>query len=264
MTHGQSGVPGARTFASATTQQQGPDDRRPRRRPTLGGVLRWSATGALCVGALVLFAAAGSISETHEADLRERGEGIADARDRIMAAEIGVETVPAEAVAKGWLLAATTVGETITKVQNTFAVNTGPLDLTDIPVEVMTPIGLIQVYTEDERIAMAEEVRASKINGLDRQLLPLFTPESTDPTGMNAASNWALGLSSFEDDATLAGYTWSSPAVGWFDQSGHSRVVWELRTPDGDLTAWAVATFDHKAVKFTDLAVHKSTQEEVA
>lgn len=233
-----------------------------RRLVTVGGVLRWTGATVLLVTALGLFGAAGTITSIHEADLAERGAGVAVAQERITNAEKAEAALPVLAAAVRSLVRAGEDVKSVAAVQNTYLANSGPISLEGIPLDVMLPDGKIQVYTEEERTAMAQKIRDDAIKGLDRTLTQFFSATATDGSGMNAASDWSPEVEGLLDRDDVSGYRWVPLEVTGFDSSLKAVTGWLLKDADGALAGWATASYSFKDNRFSDLRIYTVAQGE--
>ncbi|WP_082376492.1 hypothetical protein [Nocardiopsis sp. NRRL B-16309] len=253
-------------------QGEGPAPRRPtagRLRVLLIRIGYGTATGLVALGALVLFAMAGSISAHHQAGLAEQAQDGFEAQDRITAAEQGLEDMPSQAEAQRWLTRATTVGADLAEAQNTYLDHTGPITTDDLPEQTPGPGGRDEChpylddlptttrdYTEEELTTCAEGLRQSAIGGLDRTLTPHFSAGARDSDGFNAVSQWHAAIPALDDDASLAGYTWTAHEAQVFEQDLAIRMVWTLTEDEtGRTVAWLGGRFDPLVNKFDDMVL---------
>ncbi|MFD6952062.1 hypothetical protein A6A08_02540 [Nocardiopsis sp. TSRI0078] len=240
-----------------------------RRRVLLVRIGYWSATGLVTLGALVLFAMAGSINAHHQAGLEEQAQDGFDAQERVTAAEQGLEDLPSQTEAGRWLARATTVGEDLAEAQNTYLDHTGPITTDDLPEQTPGPGGRDEChpylddpptttrdYTEEELTACAEGLRQSAIGGLERALTPHFTASARDSDGFNAVSQWHSAIPTLDDDAPLSGYTWTAHEAQAFEQDLAIRMVWILTEDEtGRTVAWLSGRFDPLVSKFDDMVL---------
>jgi hypothetical protein len=264
----------AQRLVAAPHTPQERQDSSPRRsagrlKAVLIGIVYWSTTVLVALGAWVLMAAAGSISAQHQADLEERAQDGFGAQDRIAAAEQGLEGLPRSEEAQRWLLQATTAGESVAEAQNTFLDHTGPIDVGDLPEQTPRlgerdecapylddPPPRGRDYTEEERIACAEGLRESAVGGLERKLTPHFAAGARDSDGFNAVSQWHSSVPTLDDDASLAGYTWTTHQAQVFEEDTAIRMVWTLTEDEtGRTVAWLRGEYDPGVKKFDHLVL---------
>ncbi|GAB2481246.1 hypothetical protein [Nocardiopsis aegyptia] len=255
-------------------QQQQGEDPAPRR-PTVGRLrvllIRigyWSATGLVALGALVLFAMAGSISAHHQAGLEEQAQDGFDAQERVTAAEQGLEDLPDQTEAGRWLARATAVGEDLAETQNTYLDHAGPITTDGLPEQTPGPGGRDEChpylddlpttardYTEEELTTCAEGLRQSAIGGLERALTPHFTASARDSDGFDAVSQWHSAVPAL-DDASLSGYTWTAHEAQVLERDLAIRMVWKLTEEEtGRTVAWLSGRFDPLVNKFDDMVL---------
>ncbi|MDE3723960.1 hypothetical protein PWG71_21430 [Nocardiopsis sp. N85] len=257
----------------AQQEQQG-EDPSPRRstsglRVLLIRIGYWSATVLAALGALVLMAAAGAISAQHRAGLQEQAQDGFDAQDRITAARQDVGGLPDRAEAQRWLLQATTAGESVAAAQNTYLEHSGPINVDDLPARtpglgerdectpyVGDPPITTREYTEEEHTTCAEGLRESAVGGLERKLTPHFAAGARDSEGFSAVSPWHLSVATFDEDASLAGYTWTAHRARVFEEDTAIRMVWILVEDEtGRTAAWLRGEYDPVVKKFDDLVL---------
>lgn len=254
-------------------QEQQGEDPAPRR-PTAGRlrvllirIAYGIATGLVALGALVLFAMAGMISAQHQAGLAEQAQDGFEAQDRITAAEQGLEDMPSQNEAQRWLSRATTVGEDLAEAQNTYLDHSGPITTDELPEQTPGPGGRDEChpyldeeptsrrdYTEEELTTCAEGLRQSAIGGLERTLTPHFSAGARDSDGFNAVSQWHASVPTLDDDASLAGYTWTTHEAQAFGQDVVIPMVWIMTEDEtGRTVAWLTGRYDPMVNKFDDM-----------
>ncbi|WP_075926905.1 hypothetical protein [Nocardiopsis sp. CNR-923] len=228
-----------------------------------------SVTVLVMLGALVLFAMAGSISAHHQAGLEEQAQDGFDAQERITAAQQGLADLPSQTEARRWLARATTVGEDLAEAQNTYLDLTGPITTDDLPEQTPglggrdechpyldDPPATTRDYTEEELTTCAEGLRQSAVGGLERALTPHFAVNARDSDGFNAVSQWHSAVPTLDGDAPLSGYTWTAHEAQAFERDLAIRMVWVLTEDEtGRTVAWLSGRFDPLFNKFDDMVL---------
>lgn len=230
-------------------------EKRQRRRPTAGSVVRWTVTGLLLASSVVVVGFAGGAQTERDAAVSQGLEGLAEARAASAEAERLQSALPDAKKASRLLSRMATETGTITEVQNTYVQEAGPLSLEGIPVDRQEPTGAIVVYTEEERTAMAQERRDERLLDLDRSLRTLFARASTDDDGINAATDWTGLVEGLSGTEGVGSAVWTATIPSSFDDEQTATVVWTLRSADGTVLAWATADYRFADGRFGDLRV---------
>lgn len=230
-------------------------------------VAYWSGTALGILGGLVLLVVAAAINSHHQSQLTDQAQDGFDAQRNISVAEQGLEDLPSEEEAGRWLRQATSVGETVAEVQNTYLEQAGPLSLDGLPErtpglgerdECVTYLDerptSPREYTNEELTTCAQALRESEIGGLDRHLTPHFAAHVRDDDGLNAVSQWhseVAALDELEEGAFAADYTWTSHEAKVFERDGSIPMVWTLAHEEtGQMVAWMHGTYDPVVKKF--------------
>lgn len=230
---------------------------RPRRsaRSVAGTAARWTGTGLMALAGLGLLGAAGTIVAEHEAELASIAAPAKDARQHAKDLRTAEASLPDEATAKRALSVAQESATRAAELQNSYLTARAPLSLDGIPTQELQPDGKTKVFTEEERIKMAEDRRADETAGVSRSLASLFDPLSTDADGLDASSDWALGSEALSGADGLWDAHWTASSALQILADGTTPFVWELVSSDGSVLAWATADYDHKTTRFSDLVV---------
>lgn len=283
MAEKKSGLSGLqRRFAEAKVKREAEQDeeqqqRRARARQ-LGITAGCLGAGvALFIGSTVISTMASAESDRHEAELFDPEQGraveITDAQDRIYAAEDSEALLPDEADVERWLSRADEAGESIAEMQNTFLDQTGPLTVEDGPLydEEELPSRLDPddpddeedleeyLYSDEERLELAEDERESTVNMLPRHLSPYIATGSRDHQGFDAGSRWDLlieTISDYDDEVSLEDYQWVYDEAVIYSPSGAVPISWRLVDGDENVVAVMVAQFSPQPQVMQDFELH--------
>lgn len=243
------------------------------RRVLIGRIARWTGTGLAGLGALVLFAMAGSISSYHTNEMVEQYTSVTDQENRLRAASQAERELPEGQQGSRNLDAALGSAKTVSDIQNTYLIETGPVSLEGIPkAEVQTgrepdedeyicsepePGKRAKTYTKEERLDCAERRRADTLSGQGRKLETYFAQSALDQTGFTAAMPWHESVSTLPDgeETSLADYSWKPSSEAVFDEYGNISLTWTLVDDQGATTALLTGTYDSVSKKFGSLAL---------
>lgn len=219
--------------------------------------LRWTAGGAMSIGALVLFAMAGAQAQADDDEVRLAAQPLAAAQERIDAAEASSEALPDTPTAQRWLAQANAAGLSVAESQSVYLAETAPLTLDGVPsVDPKPKPGTRpEPYTDEQRWTMAQQMREDRVSGLARALTPHFDVSARDLDGVEATADWQLALPGDPATGLRSGGSWSFLEARLVDRDGLVSGVWELRSASGQLLAWAVADYDPMTKTFAEPAV---------
>lgn len=255
--HPEAGWVKSDLFASNT-----PVSNQPKRsaKAVAGTVARWTGVTVLTLGSLGLFGIAGMIDAEQNAQLEALAEDLPSANQRINSAVKMQEDLPTPIAAERMLNRATADAEGVAAAQTQYLVHAGPLSLEGIPVDELQPDGKTYVFTEEERIEMAEKRRAEGIKGLDRQLTQFFAATSVDDEDFNAAGSWLDAVSGLGDQEGVPTYVWTASPVIGFDEYRMAPVTWTLSDADDKVIAWATAEYRIADGRFIDLTIYTAEE----
>lgn len=243
------------------------------RRVLIGRIARWTGTGLAGLGALVLFAMAGSISSYHTNEMVEQYTSVTDQENRLRAASQAERELPEGQQGSRNLDAALGSAKTVSDIQNIYLTETGPVSLDGIPTaEVQTgrepdddeyicsepaPGTRAKTYTEEERLECAERRRADVLSGQGRKLETYFAQSALDQSGFTAATPWHESVPTLPDakTTTLKGYTWTPSSEAVFDEHGNISVTWTLSDDKGATAALLTGVYDPVSKKFGSLTL---------
>lgn len=251
---------GAPSWSSGMLSGGDPSPGRPKRRArsVAGAAARWTGTALMTLAGLGLLGAAGMVAAEHEADLASIAAPGKEARQEAKDLRAAEAALPDAATAKRALAVAQETSSRVAELQTSYLAARSPLSLDGIPTQELQPDGRTKVFTEEERIAMAEELRGDATDGVARSLASLFSDASTDGDGLDASSDWAAADEALSSSDGLWDARWTASQALQILPDGTTPVVWELTAADGSVLAWATASYDHTTTRLSGLVLSTS------
>ena len=261
--------PSAKGKSKTTSKDTSPNEKKssasmvknPKR---LAGTIMLQVLGiAAFIGAMVVFYTVEVQSEPNNirtdelvAQYHELAEEAANYQDEM-------KSLPSAAVAKRWIDAATTQGDSVATRQSLLISEVVELSYEGIP-ETHNVEGEVDpvAYTKEERAELAETARKGRINDYYRELSSVFASEDLDERGFTAGGPWYKEL----DIVPAKGLKWVFNASGYFTKDLQIPVSWTMFDVENEPLALVEGTYDQEKKIFTDLTasrvVGKTANEE--
>lgn len=175
-----------------------------RTRRVIGAGASILLTLVLVVLSAMMLISSAARSASDAAELRDASEPAFQAQKSLDDAQDQEAALPDPREGKRWLEQAEDDVQAVAQLQNTFLVETGPLDFSQVPQ--MNPKGNSRL-SDDERIEIAEANRLAARGDSQRALVPRFGSEFGD-TDFNPVADWSeqipeLALLATDPETTL-------------------------------------------------------------
>lgn len=206
-----------------------------RARRVIGASASILLTLLLVVIGVMMFVSSAARSASYAAELRDASEPAFQAQKSLDDALDQEAALPDSREGKRWLEQAENDVQAVAQLQNTFLLETGPLDFAQVPQ--MNPKGNLRL-SDDERMEIAEANRLTARGDSQRALVPRFGSEFGE-TDFNPVSDWSeqiseLALLKTDPETTLLSI-------------GH-RVTLEESAAQADQRSTATSSADTEAV----------------